>query len=161
LLDRLAFDVVQLPPLRERKSDIMLLADQFAIQMCRGLGLPLFPGFSDYAQETLLAYHWPGNIRELKNVVERSVYRHGSSETELDNIIIDPFQRSVPPLSAPTSSGDLPTLPLDLRQFQNDQEKQLLEQSLKTAKYNQKRAAELLGLTYHQLRALLKKHQMR
>ncbi|HCR1924774.1 TPA: phage shock protein operon transcriptional activator, partial [Enterobacter kobei] len=71
LLDRLAFDVVQLPPLRERRSDIMLLADQFAIQMCRELGLPLFPGFSDYAKETLLAYHWPGNIRELKNVVER------------------------------------------------------------------------------------------
>ncbi|HCR2014356.1 TPA: phage shock protein operon transcriptional activator [Enterobacter asburiae] len=161
LLDRLAFDVVQLPPLRERRSDIMLLADQFAIQMCRELGLPLFPGFSDYAQETLLAYHWPGNIRELKNVVERSVYRHGTSETELDNIIIDPFQRSAAPLSAPASSCDVPTLPIDLRQFQNDQEKQLLEQSLKTAKYNQKRAAELLGLTYHQLRALLKKHQMR
>lgn len=106
-----AFDVVQLPPLRERRSDIMLLADQFAIQMCRELGLPLFPGFSDYARETLLAYHWPGNIRELKNVVERSVYRHGSSETELDNIIIDPFQRSAPP-SAPTSRGDAPALPL-------------------------------------------------
>ncbi|MDU7154723.1 MAG: phage shock protein operon transcriptional activator [Enterobacter sp.] len=139
LLDRLAFDVVQLPPLRERRSDIMLLADQFAIQMCRELGLPL---------------------RELKNVVERSVYRHGSSETELDNIIIDPFQRSAPS-SAPTSPGDAPALPFDLRQFQHDQEKQLLEQSLKMAKYNQKRAAELLGLTYHQLRALLKKHQMR
>jgi psp operon transcriptional activator len=55
LLDRLAFDVVQLPPLRERQSDIMLLAEQFAIQMCRELGLPLFPGFSDYARETLLA----------------------------------------------------------------------------------------------------------
>ena len=66
LLDRLAFDVVQLPPLRERRSDIMLLAEQFAIQMCRELGLPLFPGFSEYAKETLLAYHWPGNIRELK-----------------------------------------------------------------------------------------------
>jgi psp operon transcriptional activator len=96
LLDRLAFDVVQLPPLRERQSDIMLLAEQFAIQMCRELGLPLFPGFSDYARETLLGYHWPGNIRELKNVVERSVYRHGSSEMELDNIILDPFQRAEP-----------------------------------------------------------------
>lgn len=94
------------------QSDIMLLADQFAIQMCRELGLPLFPGFSDYAKETLLAYHWPGNIRELKNVVERSVYRHGSSETELDNIIIDPFQRSAPSLPTPASSGDAPTLPL-------------------------------------------------
>ncbi|VTO22617.1 Psp operon transcriptional activator [Klebsiella variicola] len=49
LLDRLAFDVVQLPPLRERQSDIMLLANQFAIQMCRELGLPLFPGFSERA----------------------------------------------------------------------------------------------------------------
>lgn len=56
LLDRLAFDVVQLPPLRERRSDIMLLAEQFAIQMCRELGLPLFPGFSDNARETLLNY---------------------------------------------------------------------------------------------------------
>ncbi|MGR5945715.1 phage shock protein operon transcriptional activator [Enterobacter sp. C4G1] len=161
LLDRLAFDVVQLPPLRERQSDIMLLAEQFAIQMCRELGLPLFPGFSDYARETLLGYHWPGNIRELKNVVERSVYRHGSSEMELDNIILDPFQRAEPVHITPAISNNSPTLPLDLRQFQHHQEQQLLEQSLKQAKYNQKRAAELLGLTYHQLRALLKKHQMR
>jgi len=160
LLDRLAFDVVNLPPLRERRSDIMLLAEQFAIQMCRELGLPLFPGFSQHARETLLDYRWPGNIRELKNVVERSVYRHGSSETELDEIVIDPFHRPAQsPVSKPQSAS--PTLPLDLRQFQQDQEKQLLEQSLREAKFNQKRAAELLGLTYHQLRALLKKHQMR
>lgn len=161
LLDRLAFDVVNLPPLRERRSDIMLLAGQFAIQMCRELGLPLFPGFSQRARDTLLDYRWPGNIRELKNVVERSVYRHGSSETELDEIVIDPFSRSTPsPVDKPHSVAS-PVLPLDLRQFQQTQEKQLLEQSLREAKYNQKRAAELLGLTYHQLRALLKKHQMR
>jgi len=161
LLDRLAFDVVNLPPLRERRSDIMLLAEQFAIQMCRELGLPLFPGFSQHARETLLDYRWPGNIRELKNVVERSVYRHGSSETELDEIVIDPFQRPTQPLvSKPLITGT-PTLPLDLRLFQLEQEKQLLEQSLREAQFNQKRAAELLGLTYHQLRALLKKHHMR
>ncbi|KFC99051.1 phage shock protein operon transcriptional activator [Leclercia adecarboxylata] len=161
LLDRLAFDVVNLPPLRERRSDIMLLAGQFAIQMCRELGLPLFPGFSQRARDTLLDYRWPGNIRELKNVVERSVYRHGSSETELDEIVIDPFSRSTPSLADKPHSAASPVLPLDLRQFQQTQEKQLLEQSLREAKYNQKRAAELLGLTYHQLRALLKKHQMR
>ncbi|MFO3905876.1 phage shock protein operon transcriptional activator [Enterobacter hormaechei] len=161
LLDRLAFDVVNLPPLRERRSDIMLLAEQFAIQMCRELGLPLFPGFSPRARETLLDYRWPGNIRELKNVVERSVYRHGSSETELDEIVIDPFNRPThSPVEQPRAVAS-PALPLDLRQFQHEQEKQLLEQSLREAKFNQKRAAELLGLTYHQLRALLKKHQMR
>lgn len=161
LLDRLAFDVVNLPPLRERRSDIMLLAGQFAIQMCRELGLPLFPGFSQRARDTLLDYRWPGNIRELKNVVERSVYRHGSSETELDEIVIDPFSCSTPSPADKPHSAASPVLPLDLRQFQQTQEKQLLEQGLREAKYNQKRAAELLGLTYHQLRALLKKHQMR
>jgi len=161
LLDRLAFDVVNLPPLRERRSDIMLLAEQFAIQMCRELGLPLFPGFSQHARATLLDYRWPGNIRELKNVVERSVYRHGSSDTELDEIVIDPFNRPTQlPVERPRAAAS-PSLPLDLRQFQQEQEKQLLEQSLREAKFNQKRAAELLGLTYHQLRALLKKHQMR
>lgn len=66
LLDRLAFDVVQLPPLRERESDIMLMAEHFAIQMCREIKLPLFPGFTEHARETLLNYRWPGNIRELK-----------------------------------------------------------------------------------------------
>lgn len=66
LLDRLAFDVVQLPPLRERESDIMLMAEHFAIQMCREIKLPLFPGFTERARETLLNYRWPGNIRELK-----------------------------------------------------------------------------------------------
>jgi psp operon transcriptional activator PspF len=160
LLDRLAFDVVQLPPLRERQSDIMLMANHFAIQMCRELGLPLFPGFTERAHDTLMGYRWPGNIRELKNVVERSVYRHASSDIPLDEIIIDPFQRqsvNVPSDKAPSASAELP---INLRQFQQVQEKELLEKSLQQARFNQKQAAELLGLTYHQLRALLKKHQL-
>ncbi len=165
LLDRLAFDVVLLPPLRQRQSDIMLMADHFAIQMCRELHMPLFPGFTEHAREVLMNYGWPGNIRELKNVVERSVYRHGSSETPLDTIILDPFRRdTLEKAPAPTQENGvaaLPELPLDLRQFQLDQEKNLLEQSLRQAEFNQKRAAERLGLTYHQLRALLKKHQIR
>lgn len=158
LLDRLAFDVVLLPPLRERQSDIMLMADHFAIQMCRELKLPLFPGFTERALETLLHYRWPGNIRELKNVVERSVYRHGSSEIPLDEIVIDPFHRQITREPQPTNESV--ALPLDLRQFQLSQEKDLLQQSLQQARFNQKQAAELLGLTYHQLRALLKKHQL-
>lgn len=162
LLDRLAFDVVMLPPLRERRSDILLLANHFAMQMCRELNLPLFPGFTDYASETLLGYAWPGNIRELKNVVERSVYRHGSSDEPLDNIILNPFTRKLAPLhqADKSSTSGLPALPLDLRGWQNEQEKSLLEQSLKQAAFNQRRAAELLGVSYHQLRAMMKKHQI-
>jgi len=160
LLDRLAFDVVQLPPLRERRSDILVMAEHFAIQMCRELGLPLFPGFTPEAHETLLGYQWPGNVRELKNVVERSVYRHHSSDEPLDRIIINPFApRAQPATVAPDdSSGSLPALPLDLRLWQNQQERALVEASLQQAKYNQRRAAELLGVTYHQLRAMMKKH---
>ncbi|MDA8492115.1 phage shock protein operon transcriptional activator [Kluyvera georgiana] len=160
LLDRLAFDVVLLPPLRERQSDIMLMAEHFAIQMCRELKLPLFPGFTDRARDTLLHYRWPGNIRELKNVVERSVYRHGSIDEPLDDIIIDPFRRQPATVDEPATEITGPTLPLNLRQFQLEQEKDLLQQSLQQARFNQKNAAELLGLTYHQLRALLKKHAL-
>ncbi|EML9214633.1 phage shock protein operon transcriptional activator [Citrobacter freundii] len=160
LLDRLAFDVVQLPPLRERQSDIMLMAEHFAIQMCREIGLPLFPGFSAEARETLLHYRWPGNIRELKNVVERSVYRHGTSDYPLDEIIIDPFRRQVVESQVQEAKPASVALPLDLREFQQQQEKDFLQTSLQQAKFNQKKAAELLGLTYHQLRALLKKYQI-
>lgn len=160
LLDRLAFDVVLLPPLRERQSDIMLMAEHFAIQMCRELKLPLFPGFTDRARDTLLHYRWPGNIRELKNVVERSVYRHGSIDEPLDDIIIDPFRRQPATVNEPATEITGPALPLNLRQFQLEQEKDLLQQSLQQARFNQKNAAELLGLTYHQLRALLKKHAL-
>ena len=160
LLDRLAFDVVQLPPLRERRSDILVMAQHFAIQMCRELGLALFPGFTPDAEQRLLDYAWPGNVRELKNVVERSVYRHASSEEPLDNIIINPFQRTVALPPQEETRDALPALPLDLRRWQHDQEKALVEKSLAEARFNQKRAAELLGVTYHQLRAMLKKHDL-
>lgn len=161
LLDRLAFDVVQLPPLRERRSDILVMAEHFAIQMCRELGLLLFPGFTPAAKKTLLDHDWPGNVRELKNVVERSVYRHHSSEEPLENIIINPFAPRTQPEQKAETNVDLaalPLLPVNLRQWQNQQERELVESSLQQAKYNQRRAATLLGVTYHQLRAMMKKH---
>ncbi|MDR0219288.1 MAG: phage shock protein operon transcriptional activator [Enterobacteriaceae bacterium] len=182
LLDRLAFDVIQIPPLRHRQQDIMLLAQHFAIQMCQELNLPFFPGFTEQAEQQLLAYHWPGNVRELKNVIERSIYRHGNdhhgnSQNELNTVIINPFSApsvfSVPPTpSVPSTSTDtvtstdianddfLPALPLDLRQWQNDCEKQLIMKAITESQFNQKKAAAKLNLTYHQLRGLLKKHQI-
>ncbi|MCG8707932.1 phage shock protein operon transcriptional activator [Brenneria sp. 4F2] len=162
LLDRLAFDVVQLPPLRERQPDIMLLAEHFAIQMCRELHLPLFPGFTPHARDMLCAYPWPGNIRELKNVVERSVYRHGGSDAPLNTIIINPFRKMTPPGSnaRAAQTSELPDFPLDMKQWQRAQERSLLAQALEKSRFNQRKAAELLGLTYHQLRGLLKKHDI-
>lgn len=164
LLDRLAFDVIRIPPLRERRADIMLLAENFAISMCQELGLPFFPGFSDSACQILLDYSWPGNIRELKNVVERSVYRHGTSDKTLNNIIIDPFATFQTSKKSSkekvTHSFSLPALPLDLRQWQNEMEKALVNNALKESLYNQKEAAEKLALSYDQFRGLIKKHQI-
>lgn len=161
LLDRLAFDVVVLPPLRQRQQDIMLLAEHFAIQMCRELGLPLFTGFTQYAQATLQQYPWPGNIRELKNVVERSVYRHGDSSQPLDQVIINPFPSALvsePPPVIQTVA--FPPFPFDMKSWLYQQEDQAITQALQQTQFNQRKAAALLGLSYHQLRGLLKKQTL-
>jgi len=75
LLDRLCFEVITLPPLRHRESDIPVLADHFARRMALELEWDRWPGFSERAMEQMQNYPWPGNVRELRNAVERAVYR--------------------------------------------------------------------------------------
>jgi psp operon transcriptional activator len=70
LLDRLAFDVVIVPPLRQRPGDILLLANHFARRMTGELGRSVFAGFGAAATAQLLAHGWPGNVRELRNAVD-------------------------------------------------------------------------------------------
>ncbi|MDP5148053.1 phage shock protein operon transcriptional activator [Shewanella sp. ULN5] len=199
LLDRLAFDVITLPPLRCRTEDIMDLAEYFAISMARQLKLEYFGGFSPLAVEQLMSHTWPGNIRELKNVVERSVYREGSDGQEIDHIILDPFASPYRPqtriktkerqqvaatsaqmaepvkevntdpnpalasdLSNATSSGTAAqiTFPLDFKEHTEKQEIELLQLALAESQFNQKKTAEILGLSYHQLRGILKKYNL-
>jgi psp operon transcriptional activator len=89
LLDRLSFEVLRLPALRERLEDLELLVRHFATRMALELELAEVPEFSDAAMAAMQAYRWPGNIRELKNVVERAVYRsEGATIRELE---FDPF----------------------------------------------------------------------
>ncbi len=92
LLDRLSFEVLTLPPLRERSGDILLLAERFAASMTLELGHAEPPAFAPEAERLLLAHHWPGNVRELKNAVERAVYRalHLGAHS-VDSIELDPF----------------------------------------------------------------------
>ncbi len=177
LLDRLAFDVITLPPLRERRDDILLLAEHFAITMAKELGYELFSGFTETAQQHLLEYEWPGNVRELKNVVERSVYRTGSGEVEVSEIVIDPFSSPYrpKPKRVETSSELEPTQdlpepavvehnfeeqPIDFKQVTAEFEIDILHRALQQAQFNQKKTASLLGLTYHQLRGYLKKYNL-
>lgn len=157
LLDRLAFDVVNIPPLRERPRDLTELAGHFAVQMCQEMGTPFFAGFSPHALQQMQSYHWPGNIRELKNVIERSLYRQGDTTGLLAELVINPF---VTTQSHAPDTGELPLppLPFSLKQWQHTQEKDALDAALQRAQFNQREAAQLLNLTYHQFRGLLKKH---
>jgi psp operon transcriptional activator len=84
LWDRLSFEVITLPPLRERPGDISFLTHYFAARMAQELGLSVSPIFSQEALEALENYLWPGNVRELKNAVERVIYR--ASGSGLENI---------------------------------------------------------------------------
>lgn len=190
LLDRLAFDVITLPPLRERQEDIMMLAEHFAINMARELDMELFSGFTEKAKRTLLEYDWPGNIRELKNVVERAVYRSNNPNLPVHQIILDPFEsiyrpkgriktqdRVATPAPAPVNSekstAELPStdapvtpslqsfqFPVDLKNLSQEFEIDLIKQALADSQYNQKKTAEKLSLTYHQLRGYLKKYNL-
>ncbi len=166
LLDRLSFEVLFLPPLRERKGDIVLLANHFAARMAFELGREEMPGFADKAIEALEDYSWPGNVRELKNLVERAVYR---AETPLiSEIQFDPFlspfgDRSDQPKTGPEPGTEKREITADdllsrpLTEAVRELKLRLLKKALEDAKYNQRMAAKRLGLTYNQFRGLYRK----
>ncbi len=166
LLDRLAFDVITVPPLRARRSDIPVLAYHFAVNITAQLSRAFFPGFSEDVQAQLLSYTWPGNVRELKNAVERSIYRMEDPESELETLIINPFESAHPLATAVTIPADTPivtvpagpTLPCALKEEVATLEIDLMREAMRTTRHHQKNAAQLVGLNYHQFRNLARKH---
>jgi len=164
LLDRLSFEVLFLPPLRKRKEDILLLANHFAVRMAFELGREEIPRFSDETIAALESYSWPGNVRELKNVVERAVYQSDSSL--ITDIVFDPFFS--PHINHRLLKEELPIVENDTLSIDDIMDKpineairelkiRLLKKALKKARYNQRKAARILGLTYHQFRGLYRK----
>lgn len=167
LLDRLSFEVLFLPPLRKRGEDIMLLSHHFGSRMLYELGIEEELSFSSKAVRLLESHRWSGNVRELKNVIERAVYRAGSGR--IQEIDFDPF---ISPYhesgldqveSLAPASDDEPPPEFDIspgfKKLVASYEQQLLTQALKQSRYNQRRAASLLGLSYDQLRGLLRKYR--
>ena len=167
LLDRLTFDVVNMPPLRTRDGDITLLAEHFAVRFAAESGWHHFPGFSPNAKGELHRYHWPGNVRELRNVIERSLHRQGEDGEQIAELVINPWpdrpiEKSDTPTPETPSRNDLNSeLPGDLRAALDQQEASWLEQALSQTANNQKQAAALLGLSYDQIRGLMRKHGLR
>lgn len=174
LLDRLAFAVITLPPLRERAEDIAVLARHFAINMIKELGREYFPGFSKSAAKALQDYDWPGNIRELKNVVERGVYHSEDPDQPIHELVFDPFASPYRPLNrrangaaqalpgngARVTSDDVEISSLGFKQQIQDYEVKILKEALRQCQFNQRKAAKLLDLTYDQLRGYLRKYEL-
>ncbi|MGI9538463.1 MAG: phage shock protein operon transcriptional activator [Desulfocapsaceae bacterium] len=166
LLDRLTFEVLFLPPLRSRGEDIMLLARHFGSRMLFELGIDEILSFSSEAIRSLENYHWGGNIRELKNVVERAVYRAGSGrieEIDFDPFISPYYEHHVQTDQTVSTGPEIESSQVDIREGFREMvasyEQQLLRRALEISRYNQKKSAELLGLTYDQLRGLLRKYR--
>ena len=170
LLDRLAFEVVTLPPLRARAGDVPVLADHFGRRMAAELEWRNWPGFSDPAMAVLEDYDWPGNVRELRNTVERAVYRWENPELPIAEIDFDPFASPWMPAAAieanpandrvPSSAPSLilPIVVTDLRSAVDAHERSILESTLQRHRFNQRAAAKALSLTYDQLRHCMKRH---
>lgn len=169
LLDRLSFEVITLPPLREREGDVLVLADHFGRRMAAELGWEGWAGFGDTAAALLVAHRWPGNVRELRNVAERAVYRWGRPDEPVDALVLDPFDSPWRPLT-PKPPGEIGT-PLaallseeepvaDLKGAVDAYERRILSETLERCRFNQRATASSLGLTYDQLRHALKKHAL-
>ena len=180
LLDRLSFEVVTLPPLRHRTSDIPVLSDHFARRMAMELGWAKWPGFSNAAMDKLLSYNWPGNVRELRNVVERAVYRWEDPERPVDSIQFDPFEspwllpaNDIRQSEQPATQEMLTIMPAqvqgrgfdpgscaDFRIAVAEYEKAILAAALEKCRWNQRATAAALQLSYDQLRHAMKRHEL-
>ena len=170
LLDRLAFDVVAAPPLRDRRDDIALLAAHFANAMAAELGV-VFPGFTTQALAALNAHHWPGNVRELKNAAERAVFLWACAggEERISEIPIDPFEAAYgaapkpaapqPETQEPQTAAPVDT-PIDLRARLDELERDFVIAALVRHHGSQTRAAQDLSLSYDQIRGIIRKHDL-
>lgn len=177
LLDRLSFEVITLPPLRAREGDIEVLATYFGQRMAAVLGWDEWPGFGPRALAAMEGHDWPGNVRELRNVIERAIYRWADPEKPVDAVNFDPFASPWQPVvrnrpaptagaAAPASAPEIapaslapPSGPVgDMRAAVDAYERQILSDTMARCRFNQKVAAEALGLSYDQIRHALKKH---
>jgi two-component system response regulator AtoC len=151
LFYRLNVFPIQVPALREHSEDILPLARFFLDQLQAKFGRR-FEGLSRDAENCLLGYSWPGNARELRNVIERAMVLEHGSLIEPTSLILD--QLSAPASASEEAEDDAGIVPLE------EMERRLVDRAMQAAGNNQTRAAELLGVSRDQLRYRLKKFEM-
>jgi transcriptional regulator with GAF, ATPase, and Fis domain len=164
---RLNVFAIHLPPLRERREDILALSDAFLGEISKGLGRPP-AGISREARVRLLDYHWPGNVRELRNVLERAAIlcdgglvlpehlalpvpasppRHSVHPAVSDLVVNRQPSPTSPPVTAARSANDIRSI-----------ERTMIENALRDARFNKSKAAAILGLTRAQLYGRMRRY---
>ena len=152
---RLSVFEIALPPLRERKEDILLLADAFLKDVGASVGRPA-AGISEDAREQLLRHSWPGNVRELRNAMERAVILCEGGLVSSEHLPV--AVAALPTRLDRSASGDpvevFPSEGVKLDAIERD----LVERALARAGHNKSQAARLLGVPRGQFYSLLKRH---
>jgi len=155
LFYRLNVIPIQLPPLRERREDIPLLIAHFLQKFSKELGKDV-RGVAPEAMAVLERYHWPGNIRELENVLERAIVLGGADMVGVESLP-ESVRRERPVKGL--ESVEIPEDGLDLEATLDAIEGRYLQRALDRTGGVQTKAAELLKMTFRQFRYKLQKHQ--
>lgn len=146
---------LEVPPLRQRREDIPLLATFFLQRFAQEMGRPL-TNIAANAMATLQAYDWPGNVRELENAIERAVIFSNGNTLQLPNLPAPICSVQVTESACP----DIPHSEGSLSEKLDALEKQLIHQALRDAQGIQAQAAELLGISRSNLQYKLKKYKL-
>jgi DNA-binding NtrC family response regulator len=149
LYDRLAFDTIVVPPLRERRQDIPALCDFFIERFKKEVAGVRCHGISGPALKVLDKHPFPGNVRELKNLIERAAYRCRGESIQAGDLQLGAADEEPMPAGGP------------LRDQVAGFEKRIIAEALKSAGNNMTAAARQLGLGYDQMRRLVKKHKLK
>jgi transcriptional regulator with GAF, ATPase, and Fis domain len=178
---RLHVFAIHLPPLRERKEDVLPLSEAFLAEYGRSLGRPP-SGISRDARKRLLDYHWPGNVRELRNILERAAILCDGGLITAEHLALTasppapavlqevaapaphaglPAPAAAPPASALSlpPAGGIPPSPTSVGDL-SAMERAMIEQALQNARFNKSKAAAALGLTRAQLHVRMKRFRL-
>ena len=148
LLYRLGEFVIDIPPLRERPEDILFFMDVFLLEACTEMGRQV-RGFSAAAAELLLRHPWPGNLRELKNVVRRAALLAPGDLVETAQIDFIARGDDASRVELPATS---------LREAVHELERKIIRQALEKTGGNKSRVAELLKMSYPSLLSKVKEY---
>jgi len=159
LLYRLKVVTLELPPLRERGDDILLIAQHFLTFYAKQYGKPI-TSFSNEAKEVLTNYHWPGNVRELRHVIERATIWEERDQMGVENLFIKPLyttmEFSLKRSKEQQIAIDFPEKGMNLELL----EKEIIRKAIEKTHWNLSKAAKLLGITRDTLKYRIGKYQL-